>query len=458
MSKREIFQYSSLIDASAAKVLAWHWNPGTMQRLMPPWEDVEVLQPASGPEDGQRAKLRLTVGPLKLDWIAEHCDYVEGKQFADKQLSGPFAYWHHTHRVEPVGANKCTLVDRVEYSLPAASLSAPLVGQMVSAKLSRMFKYRHQVTAADLKLYNESGGRSMKVLVTGSHGLVGSQLISFLTSQGHQVVRLARSKTSNDQILWDPDRGQIDRNSLEGFDAVVHLAGDNIASGRWTAKKKVSIRASRIEGTKLLSETLAALAMPPKVLISASAIGYYGDRGCELLTEESKEGAGFLAEVCRDWEAATEVARSKGIRVAELRIGVVLSQKGGALTKMLLPFRMGAGGRLGSGKQYMSWVALDDLVGIIEHVLVHEDLKGPINAVAPNPVTNSEFTEALGASLHRPTIFPVPGLAVNLLLGEMANELLLASARVLPTKLTLSGYVFRYPDLAPLLRELLSAA
>lgn len=455
---REIFEYRSSIKAPAAQVLKWHWNPGSMDRLIPPWEDVEVVQPASGPQTGQRANLRMKLGPLKLDWIAEHCDYIEGIQFADKQISGPFAYWHHTHRVEPSGADECTLVDRVEYSLPVALLSAPLLGPTVKAKLARMFKYRHEVTAADSRLYNEIGGRSMKVLITGSHGLVGSQLMSFLTSQGHEVLRMGRSKSADCQVLWDPAAGQIDKKALEGFDAVVHLAGDNIASGRWTPEKKRSIRESRIEGTTLLSGTLASLARPPKVLISASAIGYYGDRGEEVLTEESAPGSGFLAEVCRQWEAATLAAKNKGIRVAELRIGVVLSPKGGALTKMLPPFRMGAGGRLGSGKQYMSWVALDDLIGIIQHVLTHEELEGPINAVAPNPVTNNEFTAALGASLHRPTIFPVPGLAVNLLLGEMANELLLASARVQPKKLLSTGYLFRHPQIAPLLKNLLSAA
>lgn len=458
MTAREIFEYRSCIKAPADQVLNWHWNPGSIDRLMPPWEDVEVVQPASGPQTGQRAILRMKLGPLKLDWIAEHCDYIEGTQFADKQISGPFAYWHHTHKVEPVGADECTLVDRVEYLLPGALLSAPLLGPMVKAKLARMFKYRHAVTAADLQLYNKLGGRSMKVLITGSHGLVGSQLISFLTSQGHEVVRLGRNKSAYGQVLWDPAAGHIDKKALEGFDAVVHLAGDNIASGRWTRKKKRSIRESRIQGTTLLSETLASLSKPPKVLISASAIGYYGDRGEEVLTEESAPGAGFLAEVCREWEAATLTAKKRGIRVAELRIGVVLSPKGGALTKMLPPFRMGAGGRLGSGKQYMSWVALDDLIGIIQHVLTHDELDGPINAVAPNPITNNEFTVALGASLHRPTIFPVPGLAINLLLGEMASELLLSSARVQPKKLLSTGYSFRYPHIAPLLKQLVSVA
>jgi uncharacterized protein (TIGR01777 family) len=456
MAKREIFEYRSLIEAPSSQVLKWHWNTGVMHRLIPPWENVEVLQPAAGPKTGEIAKLRLSMGPIKLDWIAEHCDYIEGKQFADKQISGPFAYWHHTHQVEPEGTNKCTLLDRVEYSLPAAPLSTTFMNEFVRNKLKRMFKYRHGVTAADLKLYNDLGGRSMKVLVTGSHGLVGTELVSLLISQGHHVTRLARKKNSTEDIFWDPDLLKIEKDQLEGFDAVVHLAGDSVASGRWTDEKKASIRQSRIKGTRLLSETLSSLTNPPKVLITASAIGYYGDRGDEILTEESKSGTGFLAEVCREWEAATEVAEKRGIRVAHVRIGVVLSPKGGALAKMLPPFLFGAGGRLGSGKQWMSWVAVDDLAGMIEHILIHDELKGAVNGVTPSPVTNDQFTKDLGSALHRPTIFPVPGLALNLLLGEMANELLLASARVQPKKLIASGYTFRHPDLAAYLKEILS--
>lgn len=425
---------------------------------MPPWLDVEVVKPAAGPQDGQRAILRMNLGPMKMNWIAEHCDYIEGQQFADRQVSGPFAYWHHTHKVIPAGEKECTLVDRVEYSLPAGAEGNPLVEKMVRANLARMFEYRHRVTAEDLQMYVELGGRSMKVLVTGSHGLVGSQLVPFLLSQGHEVVRLSRSRASSDDLLWDPERGQIEAGSLEGFDAVVHLAGDNVASGRWSVEKKARIKESRVKGTRLLSLALSSLAKPPKVFIAASAIGYYGSRGDETLTEKSTSGAGFLAEVCREWEAVTQAAEQKGIRVVHFRIGVVISPKGGALTKMLPPFQLGAGGRLGSGKQYMSWIALDDVIGAIQHVLVHDELTGPVNAVAPNPVTNAEFTAELGASLHRPTIFPVPELAMNLLLGEMANELLLSSARVLPEKLLASGYKFRYTELGPLLTQLLSAA
>ncbi len=243
--------------------------------------------------------------------------------------------------------------------------------------------------------------------------------------------------------------------ALEGVDAVVHLAGENIAE-RWTAAKKARIRDSRVKGTQLLCETLTRLSSPPKVLVSASAIGYYGDRGEETLTDDSPPGRGFLPEVCRAWEAATEPARQQGLRVVQLRLGVVLSVAGGALAKMLPPFRLGLGGVLGSGRQYMSWIALDDVVGTLQHAVVTDALQGPTNAVAPRAVTNQEFTKTLGKVLGRPTAMPLPAFAARLMFGEMADELLLASARVQPTKLLASGYQFRYPELAEALRHLLA--
>ena len=233
------------------------------------------------------------------------------------------------------------------------------------------------------------------------------------------------------------------------------MAGENIGARRWTLTRKAIIRDSRLKGTRLLSETLAQLASPPKVLVCASAMGFYGDRGDEILTEDSPGGTGFLPDLCREWEAASESAAEKGIRVVRLRIGVVLSSQGGALKKMLPPFKMGVGGRLGSGKQYMSWIALDDLVGAIEHALTHDTLAGPVNAATPNPVTNQEFTRTLGRVLGRPTVFPVPSLAVRLLFGEMGNALLLSSARLEPTRLAASGFQFHYPELEAALRHVL---
>jgi uncharacterized protein len=300
----------------------------------------------------------------------------------------------------------------------------------------------------------------MHILVTGSTGLVGSTLIPVLTAEGHRVSCLVRSKSKmgNRDTYWDPAAGELYSPGLEGLDAVVHLAGESIAGGRWTAARKARIRDSRIQGTRLLSQTIAQLARPPKVFISASAVGYYGDRADEVLTEQSPPGSNFLAGVCHEWESATEPAAQHGIRVVILRLGVVLSSKGGALAKMLTPFRMGVGGIVGSGKQYMSWIAIDDLVRIIIHALKTESFNGPTNAVAPNPVTNAEFTKSLGRALRRPTVFPMPAFAARLALGKMADELLLASARVVPPKLLASGFVFRHPDLESALADLFGKA
>jgi uncharacterized protein (TIGR01777 family) len=297
----------------------------------------------------------------------------------------------------------------------------------------------------------------MNILVSGSTGLVGSALVPFLTAKGHRVTRLvrARPEPGKAEVYWDPAAGRIDAASIEGLDAVVHLSGESIASGRWTAEKKARIRDSRTKGTRLLSESLAGLAKPPKVFACASAVGYYGNRGEELLKESSPPGSDFVAKVCRAWEASTEPARGKGIRVVNLRIGIVLSAAGGALAKMLPPFRMGVGGKIGDGKQYMSWIAMDDLVEIISHALKSDALAGPVNAVTPNPVTNAEFTRTLGRVLRRPIIFPMPAFAVRLAFGEMADALLLASQRVEPAKLLKTGYAFRYPELELALRHLL---
>jgi uncharacterized protein (TIGR01777 family) len=296
----------------------------------------------------------------------------------------------------------------------------------------------------------------MHILVTGSTGLIGSALIPSLTADGHEVTRLLRSqpKPGEKAISWEPEAGRLDPKGLEGIDAVVHLAGENIAE-RWTAQKKTRIRDSRVKGTRLLSDTLARLEMPPKVLVCASAIGYYGDRGEELLTEASSPGRGFLAEVCQAWEEAAEPARRKGIGVVHLRFGMILSAAGGALAKMLPPFRLGIGGALGSGRQYISWIAIDDVIGAVHHALVSAGMSGPTNTVAPQAVTNQEFTRVLGKVLGRPTVLPMPAFAARLMFGEMADEVLLASARVQPTKLLSTGYVFRYPDLEPALRHVL---
>ncbi len=300
----------------------------------------------------------------------------------------------------------------------------------------------------------------MKILVTGSTGLIGLSLTRFLAAGGHSITRLTRSRSARPifgetLIYWDPDKRRIDASALRGHDVVIHLAGENIA-GRWTEEKKKEIRNSRVNGTRLLAVSLAELGQPPKVLVCASAVGYYGNRGDEILTEESTPGEGFLAEVCKEWEAAAWPAIKKGIRVVHMRLGVVLSPKGGALGMMLLPFRAGFGGKIGSGDQYWSWIAIDDVIGAVYHAIANEAVAGPVNTVSPNPVTNQEFTKILGKVLNRPTLLSVPAFAARLALGgEMADEMLLSSVRAVPIRLLDTGYDFQYPELEGALRHLL---
>jgi uncharacterized protein len=296
----------------------------------------------------------------------------------------------------------------------------------------------------------------MNVLVSGSTGFIGSALVPRLAAAGHRVIRLVRSRPeeSEDAFLWDPEAGTIDAAALAGVDAAVHLSGETVA-GRWTEAKKKRILESRVKSTRLLSESLARVDPSPAVLVCASAIGYYGDSGDERLTERNPGGAGFLADVVRGWEAAASPAAEGGIRVVNLRSGIVLSASGGALERMLLPFRLGLGGSFGDGSQYMSWIALDDELGVIEHALAVQQLSGPVNAVAPNPVTNREFAKTLGRVLGRPAVVRTPAVALRVALGEFAQESLLAGQRAVPERLLESGYQFRHPELERALRHLL---
>src|SRR6266446_384527 len=297
----------------------------------------------------------------------------------------------------------------------------------------------------------------MKILISGSHGLVGTALIQALEPEGHEIFRLVRhAPNSRSEIEWSPDRYSIALARLEGFDVVVHLAGESIAEGRWTDEKKKQIRESRVKGTRLLGDALANLSQPPKTLVCASAIGYYGDRGDEVLTEASAPGKDFLSDVCVEWEKATALASEKGIRVVNCRFGIILDANGGALKTMLPPFRMGVGGKIGSGQQWMSWIALDDVVRGIKFALANDSIRGPVNFVVPAPVTNARFTKTLGKVLSRPTLFPIPAFGVRLLFGEMADALLLSSQRVAPTVLQTSNFLFQYSQLEAALRHVLT--
>lgn len=452
----KIFERSLQLPVDAAEAFAWHARPGALDRLIPPWESVQIADRGEGIRDGSIVKLVANIGPLRLPWLAEHHGYDAGRSFRDTQRSGPFAQWEHLHKFKSDSNGRGMLEDRIEYRLPGGALGSLFAGKFVKRKIERMFAYRHKTTHADLAAHSKYlGAGPMHIAITGSSGLVGSTLVPLLTTGGHSVTRLVRHEAGEGEVAWNPQAESFDASLLDGIDAIVHLAGENIAASRWNNRVKQRLRDSRVVATRRLCEGLAKMSAPPKVLVCASAIGFYGDRGEELLDEDATVGSSFLAELARDWEAATEPAAEAGIRVVNLRYGVILSPKDGALAKMLLPFKLGGGGRVGSGRQYWSWISIDDAAGAILHALMTDNLRGPVNAVAPNPVTNQEFTKTLGRVLGRPTVMPMPAFAARLALGEMADELLLASARVEPKKLLRSGYDFRQPTLEAALRHLL---
>jgi len=446
---------TELPDHTPEQVFDWHERPGALERLTPPWGDVDVLHRVGGIEDGRTISLRIKRGPTSFRWDLRHRDYEYGRQFRDEQVSGPLRKWVHTHSFLPREAGGTVAQDEIEVEAPLGAAGAAIGPTFIKKELERLFRFRYQRLFTDLSRHGRFADRKrLKVAITGASGLVGSNLRDFLTTGGHEVISLVRDSRRLDDrsIFWNPAAGVLDPDSLQGVDAVVHLAGTSIASGRWTEPRKRAIKQSRVRGTELLSRTLAGMRNGPKVLISASAVGFYGDQGDTPLVESEPSGRGFLAEVCRAWEGATRPAERAGMRVVNLRTGVVLSPKGGAIGQMLLPFKMGAGGRLGSGKQYMSWIDLDDLMGLILHTLYDESLSGPVNATAENPVTNAVFTSALGRALGRPTVVPVPALAVKAVFGELGKEVLLWGQRVVPRKALDSGFDFFYEGVEDSLR------
>lgn len=438
-----------------ADLFAWHSRPGAFERLAPPWQSISIVHPAPL-EEGSRVRLSLRKGPFRFAWTADHREVRPDDGFVDVQTEGPFARWIHRHDFEATDRGS-VLSDSIDYALPGGPVGALLAGATVRRDLSSTFAYRQETTARDLARHREFADTPrLRVAVSGAGGLVGGQLVPFLTTGGHEVVRIVRRPTSApDEIHWDAATGLSGPPTGDPVDTIVHLAGESIADGRWTAARKERIRSSRVDGTRRLVRSLAHWETPPRTLVCASAIGFYGSRGDARLDEDSAPGRGFLAEVCREWEAAAEEAKKLGMRVVMVRFGIILTPAGGALAKMLLPFKLGAGGRIGDGHQYMSWVSIDDAVHAIHQAIQDESLTGPVNVVSPNPVTNREFTKALGRALSRPTIAPLPSFAARLVFGEMADEMLLSSARVEPRRLTETGFRFDDPELEPALARLL---
>jgi uncharacterized protein (TIGR01777 family) len=428
-------EYESVLDHPLAEVFAWHTRPGAMTRLVPPWQPMTVVAETESLADG-RAVLGLPGG---LRWVAQHdpAGFDPPHRFVDELssqglMSWPariIGRWRHTHEFsEAPGGTR--VYDHVDTPVPSAALRSTFV-------------YRHRQLSEDLAAHRSAGAQPMAVAITGASGLVGSALAAFLSTGGHRVIRLVRRPARNDlERQWNPDRPAPDL--LSGVDAVVHLAGASIA-GRFTDRHKTAIRDSRIEPTRRLADAAALTDEGPAVFVSASAVGYYGfDRGDTLLGEDSARGDGFLADVVADWEAATAPAAEAGLRVVTVRTGIVQSARGGTLKLMRPLFGAGLGGRMGSGEQWLSWIGLDDLLDVYHRALYDGRLSGPVNAVAPDPVRNAEYTKALASVLHRPAVVPVPSLGPRLLLGEQgARELAEANQRVVPAKLEALGHRFR---------------
>lgn len=453
MSRLE-FRKLSRLDAPLEEVRRWHGRPGALERLLPPWIPARVLR-SGGVEPGSRAEIRLGVGRLSLTWVAEHRALERGEGFRDVQLRGPFAAWDHRHLFRPADGG-CEMEDRVRYELPLPGPLAKVADPLVRRRLVRVFEYRHRTLRLDLEAHARHGAAPRRILVSGATGFLGTQLVAYLRSGGHEVRRLTRSPGgAPDAVGWSPSRGEMEAGALEGVDAVVHLAGESLYGLRWTAAKKRRIRESRVRGTRLLAERLARATGPPRTLVCASGMNYYGDRGQDLCPEDTAPGEGFLPEVCRAWEAAADPAREAGCRVVHLRFGLILSPAGGALRLMLPPFRLGLGGPIGPGRQYLGWLSRDDAIGIVHHALAAPDLEGPVNATAPEPVTMGRFARTLGRALGRPALLRLPASLVRWGLGEMGDELLLSSVRVVPGRLHESGYRYRDPELEPALRFLL---
>lgn len=433
--------YESVIDHPRDEVWRWHERPGAMRRLVPPWQPMTVVQESTSLADGS-AILGLPAG---LKWVARHdpSAYIAGSRFADDLASqGPMSWpprviggWRHTHTFSDIGAQ--TLIrDQVEAVVPAAALRPTFV-------------YRKRQLVDDLAAHQDAadmGAEPLVIAMTGASGLVGSALSAFLTTGGHRVIRLVRTSAHGaDERLWNPQAPAADL--LSGVDAVVHLAGASIA-GRFTDGHRAAIRDSRIEPTRLLAEAAANTEGGPRTFVSASAVGFYGfDRGDTQLTEDSTRGDGFLADVVGDWEAATAPAVDAGLRVVPVRTGIVQAAAGGTLRLLRPLFAAGLGGPVAGGNQWLSWIGLDDLVDVYYRALYDDRLSGPVNAVGPEPVRNSEYTRELARVLHRPAVLPVPSLGPRLLLGEQgARELAEASQRVVPSKLLAVGHRFRHPD------------
>lgn len=457
-----IFEHTATFPFSRQTVWDWHARPGAVRRIMPDWEGIRPVE-VGGITDGAITEFRMKIGIVPQRWVAKHHGYMEGEQFCDDMVKGPFGRWNHVHKFVENNDNEMQIHDRIDWKLPFhffTRIGAPI---MVMPRVNQMFKHRSRRILADLNRQQTFKDAPRKrILITGSTGLIGTQLGAFLETDGHDVHRLLRPSTrlhadqdSTKVVKWNDRTGEVTQGSLEDFDVVIHLAGAGIGEKRWSKKRKKLISESREIPTRHLSNTLAELKSPPSLFICASAVGFYDNRGDEDLDENSSIGEGFLARICKRWEDATEPAVNAGIRTILMRTGIVTTAAGGMLQQILLPAKFGALGPIGGGRQWQSWISLDDQIYAIHFLMNHETASGVINLTAPNPVTQKQFAKTLGKVLRRPAFAPAPGFVMKILFGEMGKSLILDGQKVHPKRLLNLGYKFEHETLEPALRDAL---
>ena len=456
------FNHEYTHKASQKEIWEWYDSPGAFRRIMPEWEGISPIQ-AGALRDGEETIFKVSLGPIKQKWIARHHSVKPGESFADTMVKGPFGSWDHHHQFIPKTDAETVVSDKVNYRLPFHIFTGWTAGFTVLPRMRQMFHYRSTRVTKDLdRIAQYSDKPRQKVLVSGSTGMIGLQLCAFLEAAGHDVYRLLRKQTklppdvnSDKIVIWDDISGNIINGEMEGFDTIIHLAGAGIGDKRWSKKRKKLIRDSRVIPTTNLANIIAKLDAPPSKLLCASAVGFYGNRGVEVIDESSKPSDDFLSTICQEWENSTKPASDSGVNVIHMRTGIVVSPFGGALAKLLLPAMMGAGGPVGGGKQMQSWISLDDEVYSIHHLMMEESCTGAYNLTAPNPVPQKQFMKVLGRVLKRPAFMPLPGFVLKMMYGEMGKKLVLEGQDVRPTRLLNSGYKFTHTELEDCFRNCL---
>ena len=450
------YEHKTHVNSNVEDTFAWHERKGSFRRLMPPWEVAEEVRADDTLEEGAQRIFRFPMGPIKMKWIARHSKYNPPHSFEDDMLKGPFKSWHHKHQFSQNEDGTSVVLDKVNYRLPMGFLGKLVAGKMVRKRIERMFYARQIRLERDLQRHSEFAHLPRKrILVAGSSGLIGRQLVAFLDTGGHDVWRLVRRdvKKGEKELKWLPESDEINPDDIEGFDVIIHLGGAGIGDKRWSKKRMKLIEDSRVNSTNLLANTIKNLSKKPELFMVASAMGWYGERGDEVLTEKSELGKGFLPRICNNWEQAANGIKDDGVRTINLRTGIVLDATGGALGKMLLPAKLGGGGPIGRGKQWYSWISMDDQIYSMHHLIMKQECEGVYNLAAPEPVRQKKFAKVLGKVLKRPAFIPTPPFAIWFLFGKMGVALTTESTRIIPERLTESGYEFEHSKLEPALRD-----